>query len=162
MGGKTAMHLRSISRNRVEKLIVADMAPRAYLPSHDKIFAALLALDLRNRFQTPAANRRCAGAGNSQSGSAPVSVEKSWDEIPTADFFGKSICAASRKIIHGSASRFRLRFHLQNRRCSFAAANQIISIAEDEPLIHELFPQSQIQTIPDAAIGFTRISRKNF
>jgi len=46
MGGKTAMQLALHFPHRVEKLVVADMAPRAYQPSHDKIFAALLALDL--------------------------------------------------------------------------------------------------------------------
>lgn len=51
MGGKTAMQLALQFPNRVEKLVVADMAPRVYPPAHDPIFAALLALDLP-RFQT--------------------------------------------------------------------------------------------------------------
>src|SRR5580698_1709140 len=46
MGGKTAMQLALQAPQRVEKLVVADMAPRAYAPAHDKIFAALRALDL--------------------------------------------------------------------------------------------------------------------
>jgi esterase len=46
MGGKTAMQLALHFPHRVEKLVVADMAPRAYAPAHDKILAALLALDL--------------------------------------------------------------------------------------------------------------------
>ena len=51
MGGKTAMQLALHFPQRVERLVVADMAPRAYAPAHDKIFAALLALDLP-RFRT--------------------------------------------------------------------------------------------------------------
>ena len=46
MGGKTAMQFALQSQDRVDKLIVSDMAPRVYAPAHDKIFAALLALDL--------------------------------------------------------------------------------------------------------------------
>src|ERR1017187_8579614 len=46
MGGKTAMQFALQFPQRVEKLVVADMAPRAYAPAHDQIFAALLALDL--------------------------------------------------------------------------------------------------------------------
>jgi esterase len=46
MGGKTAMQFALQYPERVEKLIVADMAPRAYEPSHDEIFDALLELDL--------------------------------------------------------------------------------------------------------------------
>jgi len=51
MGGKTAMQFALQFPKRVKKLVVADMAPRAYAPAHDPIFAALLALDLP-RFQT--------------------------------------------------------------------------------------------------------------
>jgi len=46
MGGKVAMQLALQYPQRVTKLVVSDMAPRAYQPVHDKIFAALLALDL--------------------------------------------------------------------------------------------------------------------
>jgi hypothetical protein len=51
MGGKTAMQLALQLPERVEKLVVSDIAPRAYPPQHEKIFAALLALDLA-QFQT--------------------------------------------------------------------------------------------------------------
>jgi esterase len=51
LGGKTAMRFALQFPGKVEKLIVADMAPRAYALAHDEIFAALLALDLP-RFQT--------------------------------------------------------------------------------------------------------------
>jgi pimeloyl-ACP methyl ester carboxylesterase len=46
MGGKTAMQFALQFPQRVDKLVVADMAPREYAPAHEKIFAALLALDL--------------------------------------------------------------------------------------------------------------------
>jgi esterase len=50
LGGKTAMQFALQFPDRVEKLVVVDMAPRAYAPAHEKIFAALLALDL-SKFQ---------------------------------------------------------------------------------------------------------------
>ena len=50
MGGKTAMQLALHFPHRVEKLVVGRHGARAYAPAHDKIFAALLALDLA-RFQ---------------------------------------------------------------------------------------------------------------
>jgi pimeloyl-ACP methyl ester carboxylesterase len=46
MGGKVAMQFALDFPARVKKLVVVDMAPRAYERRHDKIFAALLALDL--------------------------------------------------------------------------------------------------------------------
>jgi pimeloyl-ACP methyl ester carboxylesterase len=41
MGGKTAMTFAEKHPERVTKLIIADIAPRAYLPHHDHIFEAL-------------------------------------------------------------------------------------------------------------------------
>jgi pimeloyl-ACP methyl ester carboxylesterase len=51
MGGKVAMQLALDFPARVKKLVVVDMAPRAYKRTHDYIFDALLALDLPT-FQT--------------------------------------------------------------------------------------------------------------
>ncbi len=51
MGGKVAMQLALDFPARVQKLVVVDMAPRAYQRMHDPIFEALLALDLA-AFQT--------------------------------------------------------------------------------------------------------------
>ncbi len=47
MGGKTAMQFALTYPDRVDRLIVVDIAPRAYAPHHDDIFAAMYALDLR-------------------------------------------------------------------------------------------------------------------
>lgn len=46
MGGKSAMQLALRHRQRISKLIVVDIAPRAYPPLHDEIFEALLSVNL--------------------------------------------------------------------------------------------------------------------
>lgn len=46
MGGKLAMHLALEHPSKVDKLIVADIAPRAYPRSHDTIFKAFKSVDL--------------------------------------------------------------------------------------------------------------------
>lgn len=48
MGGKTVMQVAAYHPGRIDKLIVADMAPKAYSPHHHEIIAALLSLDLPN------------------------------------------------------------------------------------------------------------------
>ena len=48
MGGKVAMQFAQDFPERIKKLVVMDMAPRAYAPSHDTILAALLGLDLKS------------------------------------------------------------------------------------------------------------------
>lgn len=44
MGGKTAMKFSLMYPEKVDKLIVVDVAPKAYPPKHDQIFEALFAL----------------------------------------------------------------------------------------------------------------------
>jgi esterase len=46
MGGKTAMQFAGLHPERLDKLIVADMAPKAYKPHHNEIFDALRSVDL--------------------------------------------------------------------------------------------------------------------
>lgn len=48
MGGKTAMQLALQFPDRVDQLIVSDMAPRAYPPVYADLIAAQLALDLKS------------------------------------------------------------------------------------------------------------------
>ncbi len=45
MGGKTAMKFALTYPERCNKLIVVDIAPKAYPPGHEEIFRALFALD---------------------------------------------------------------------------------------------------------------------
>ncbi|MEW6731081.1 MAG: alpha/beta fold hydrolase [Acidobacteriota bacterium] len=47
MGGKTAMRFALDYPDMVDRLIVIDIAPKAYPPQHNEIFAALYALDLK-------------------------------------------------------------------------------------------------------------------
>ena len=51
MGGKIAMHFALNFPGHVAKLVIVDIAPRAYPPHHGQIFNALLSLDL-NLFKT--------------------------------------------------------------------------------------------------------------
>lgn len=46
MGGKTVMNLATTHPDMVDKLIVVDIAPKAYAGGHQEIFEAMMALDL--------------------------------------------------------------------------------------------------------------------
>lgn len=46
MGGKTAMQFAATYPERVDRLVVVDIAPRAYPVKHDRFTAALMELDL--------------------------------------------------------------------------------------------------------------------
>jgi pimeloyl-ACP methyl ester carboxylesterase len=148
MGGKTAMQLALHFPRRVNKLIVADMAPRAYAPAHDKIFAALLALDL-SAYQT---------RGQVEDALAP--------DIPHPGlrrFLLKNLARnAGGKFIWRMNLRdiaecyWRLREPVAGE-APFAGPALFIRggrsdyiLPEDEPLIHQWFPNARIETIPDA------------
>lgn len=47
MGGKTAMHIADKYPERIEKLIVVDIAPKAYKPGHVQYFKAFEEIDWR-------------------------------------------------------------------------------------------------------------------
>jgi len=47
MGGKVAMTLALANPERVDRLIVVDIAPRSYRRNHDKLIDALMSVDLK-------------------------------------------------------------------------------------------------------------------
>ena len=49
MGGKLAMFLAIQNQNLVEKLVIADIAPKYYEPHHDKILIGLQAVDFAKK-----------------------------------------------------------------------------------------------------------------
>jgi pimeloyl-ACP methyl ester carboxylesterase len=51
MGGKTAMHFALHHPEKIDKLVVVDIAPRAYDRRHDDLFNAITSLDL-HRFSS--------------------------------------------------------------------------------------------------------------
>jgi pimeloyl-ACP methyl ester carboxylesterase len=148
MGGKTAMQLALQFPHCVQKLVVADIAPRAYAPAHDKIFAALLALNLatfQNRTQIEAALapeipdlvlRRflLKNLGRNQAGgffwkiNLPALAENYWRlREPVA---GAAPFAGPALFIRGGRSNYIL--------------------PEDEPLIRQWFPAARIETLVEA------------
>ena len=46
MGGKTVMHFDLLNPNAAEKIIVADISPRMYMPHHTQVLEALLSISL--------------------------------------------------------------------------------------------------------------------
>ncbi|MDD5140992.1 MAG: alpha/beta fold hydrolase [Verrucomicrobiales bacterium] len=148
MGGKTAMQFALQFPERVEKLVIADMAPRVYAPAHDKIFAAQLALDLK-LFST---------RQEMEAALAP--------EIP--DLVLRRFLL--KNLGRNSAGEFFWKINLRGIAESYLQIGEPVSAPvpfakptlfirggksnyinpEDEPLMRQLFPQSEIQTIAGA------------
>jgi pimeloyl-ACP methyl ester carboxylesterase len=149
MGGKTAMQFALQFPGRVEKLVVADMAPRAYAPAHEKIFAAQLALDLKSFSSRPQIEDALAS------------------EIPNLvlrRFLLKNLG-------RNDAGEFFWKINLRGIAASYLKLGEPVSAPapfakptlfvrggksryinpDDERLIRQLFPQAEIQTIADAS-----------
>lgn len=149
MGGKTAMQFALQFPARVEKLVVADMAPRKYAPAHDTIFSALLALDLAVYQSRQPMEEALAG------------------DIPNLVLRRFLLKNLGRNAEGGFYWKINLRGLTENypNLCEPVFAPQPFAkptlfirggksdyiTPRDEPLIHELFPQSEIQTIANAS-----------
>ncbi|HZI33527.1 MAG TPA: alpha/beta fold hydrolase [Candidatus Binatia bacterium] len=145
MGGKTAMQFALQYPGRVEKLVVGDMAPRKYAPTHDKIFAALLALNLavyqsRQQIEEALAD------------SIPNLVLrrfllKNLGRDAEGRFFWKiNLCGLAESYPNLCAPVFHPRPFTKPALFIRGGRSDYVN-ATDEALIHGLFPQAQIQTI---------------
>jgi pimeloyl-ACP methyl ester carboxylesterase len=150
LGGKVAMHFALTHPARVQKLVIADIAPRPYAPEHMPIFKALLALDLghftsRSQIEEALAPEipdlalRRFLLKNLQSTSPPASGYK-W-RIPLAAIFANyhRLCEAltSPKPFNGPV------LFLRGGKSPYVTA-------DDTPQIRALFPQAKLETIASA------------
>lgn len=149
MGGKTAMQLALLYPQRVEKLIVADMAPRAYPPWHEKMIAGMLSLDL-NRFESRT--------------QMDAALAPAVPELATRQFLLKNV---ARSADH----RFMWRMGLKEIQKNYSGLTQPITSKKtfnrpvlfvrganseylteaDLPEIVRLFPEANMETVPNAA-----------
>lgn len=148
MGGKTAMQLALSYPNRVNKLIVADIAPRPYPPWHEKMITGMLGLDLEHldsRAQMEAA------------------LAPDVPDLPTRRFLLKSV-------VRKPGNGFAWRMGLEQIQANYLRLTQAVFAGEpfqkpalfirgahsdyvletDFPEIQRLFPQAEIKTLPDA------------
>ena len=148
MGGKVAMQFALDFSARVNKLVVVDMAPRAYERRHDHIFTALLALDL-NSFQTRS-QMEAALAAEIPSLNLRRFLLKNLGRDESGKFFWKMN-------VRGVAENYSRLGEVLSAGKSFAKATLFIRggksdyIADaDELEIRRLFPAAEIQMIASA------------
>jgi pimeloyl-ACP methyl ester carboxylesterase len=153
MGGKTAMQLALQFPHRVEKLIVEDMSPRAYPPAYAPILAALRALDL-SQFASRAAIEQ-ALAPEIPSLTLRQFLLKNLTRDAAGNFCWKINLSGlvenyprlGEPIAHPEPSRPEPFL----KPALFVRGGKSDYLAEaDEPLIRELFPNAEIQTIAAA------------
>ena len=148
MGGKTAMMFSLLYPQRVDKLICADIAPKAYPPHHSQILEALIALNLPS-FQ----NR----------GEVDAALEPAIPEKAVRQFLLKNLA-------HDPNSGFSWRPNLHAINENYSRLNEALPadrscdrpalflrgqgsdyiLDSDWPLIQRIFPRARLVTIPAA------------
>ena len=148
MGGKVAMWLALEHNDRVAKLAVVDMAPRAYPPHHLPILEGLRALDL------PAYGSR---------GEVDAALAAHVKEIPVRQFLLKNLASDGKgtfawkmnlDVIYENYTRINEPVETTktfNKPTLFIRGGRSTYIRnEDEEGIRQLFPHAQLITIPEA------------
>ncbi|MEP7323946.1 MAG: alpha/beta fold hydrolase, partial [Saprospiraceae bacterium] len=148
MGGKAAAYHALHHPDRVEKLVVIDIAPRAYAPHHTTYFSVMRGMDfdqITNRIQ------------------ADVLMQQEIPEVTIRQFLLKNL-------VRDDSGRFKWKFNLEaiyqhydeingELRSDLPFTHPVLFIkgeysdyitTNDERMIHDLFPLAVLETIPEA------------
>ena len=148
MGGKTAMHFALTRPEKVDKLVVADIAPKAYPPHHTELFEALRSLDL---------------SSYSSRKEIDTALARRIRSYPVRQFLLKNLQ-------HVADGGYRWQMNLEALYASYDQINQAVEAGrpfekpalfvrggksdyvtdDDEADIRKLFPNAEIVTIPKA------------
>jgi len=147
MGGKTAMQFALQFPSRVEKLLVEDIAPRAYRPSHDRIFNALLALNLAAFASRPEIEQALAAEIPS------LLLRRFLLKNLGRDGDGKLFWKSN---LHGLAENYPRLVEPISHPVPFEKPTLFVRggksdylTAADEPMIRQLFPRAVITTVAE-------------
>jgi esterase len=147
MGGKTAMQFAVKYPAMVAKLIVVDIAPRAYPPGHDDIFAALSALEVRTLRTRQEANAILATALPDET--LRQFLLKNLERASTGGFQWRIHLEGLRNNYEEILKEVKANSQFDNPALFISAGNSGYIQEEDIPGIKALFPHAQVVTIPD-------------
>jgi len=148
MGGKVVMQFAVEYPERVEKLIVADMAPKTYPPHHTEILEALIQLDMSSL--------------TTRSDAAQYFQER-LDDVAVIQFLLKNIARTPDKgfrwkfnlpVIYDSyeeiLANVNLEYGFDKSTLFLSGGDSTYLLPEDHDMILSHFPQAQFHSIPGA------------
>jgi pimeloyl-ACP methyl ester carboxylesterase len=148
MGGKTAMQLALTWPERVDHLVVADIAPRAYPPRHDHLLAALASVDLSAMPNRTAVEdvlaRQIPETGVRQF------LLKNLEYQPAQGYRWKMNLAAIQAHYDRLNAAPDAAGVFDRPTCFLRGGRSDYIRTEDHPRILQFFPQAEVVTIPEA------------
>lgn len=148
MGGKVAMQFATTHPQRIEKLMVVDIAPKGYPASHETTLAALCNLDLcsfRSYGEIDAAL-----APQIRTPSIRQFLMKNVARRPDASFCWRIDLDAILKNYHALTKPIVPTHAFPKPACFIRGGRSDYIAEEDLPLIKKMFPRAEVVTIPDA------------
>ena len=147
MGGKASMMLAGRHPEKIDKLILVDISPRAYPPSHNNVFAAFFAVQLDQISSRQEADSMMA---------------ETITNLSVRQFLLKNLVIKNKvaswkmnlDVIHRAyqtvGQQIDLPWPFQNPTLVLAGGKSGYVTDEDEDMIHDRFPQHELNYYPDA------------
>lgn len=148
MGGKVAMQFATTHPQRVEKLIVVDIAPKGYPASHEATLVALGNLDLSSFASFGEID--AALAPQIRAPSIRQFLMKNLERRAGGGFFWRIDLDAILKNYHELTKPIVPLPVFPKPACFIRGGRSDYVTDKDLPLIKKIFPRAQIVTIPDA------------
>lgn len=147
MGGKASMQLATSHPELVEKLIVADIAPKVYPPHHQHIMKALLSIDF-TKLHTRNAVEEAMSQYISDVGIRAFLMKNVYWKTETELAFRMNVNALAEHYDEIMQSDLKGVF---DKPTLFLKGEKSFYIEEgDLPMIRQYFPQAELQTIKNA------------
>lgn len=148
MGGKVAMHLATKHPDRVNRLIVVDIAPKYYPPHHEQIFAGFHSIDLANLESRKQADDQMAQVISNFG--VRQFILKNLDRKKDGRFGWKLNLSAIENAIEKVGEGVEGSVSFSGTSLFIAGGNSNYIINDDHELIRSHFPNSEVAVVPGA------------
>lgn len=148
MGGKVAMHLATKHPDRVNRLIVVDIAPKYYPPHHEQIFAGFHSVDLANLESRKQADDQMAQVISNFG--VRQFILKNLDRKKDGRFGWKLNLSAIENAIEKVGEGVEGSVSFSGTSLFIAGGNSDYIINDDHELIRSHFPNSEVAVVPGA------------
>lgn len=148
MGGKVAMNLATSHANRINKLIVVDIAPKQYPPHHQQIFDGFHSVDLPNLQSRKEADQQLEKVISNMG--VRQFILKNLTRDAEGKFAWKLNVSAIERAIDEVGQGLEDEVGFEGGSLFIGGGKSDYILAEDHVKIKTLFPQSEIFTIEGA------------